>query len=49
LLAALLAEADCDDEMAALYKDFDRPQNSGHNFIAVEASRLGDEGQRLTG
>jgi LDH2 family malate/lactate/ureidoglycolate dehydrogenase len=42
LLAVLLAQADCDDEMASLYKGFDRPQNTGHVFIAVDASRLGD-------
>jgi LDH2 family malate/lactate/ureidoglycolate dehydrogenase len=47
LLAVLFAVADSDDEMASLYKDFDRPQNAGHIFIAIEASRLGDPGQRL--
>jgi LDH2 family malate/lactate/ureidoglycolate dehydrogenase len=47
LLAVLFAGADSDDQMASFYKDFDRPQNAGHIFIAIEASRLGDPGQRL--
>jgi LDH2 family malate/lactate/ureidoglycolate dehydrogenase len=47
LLAVLFAGADSDDEMASLYKDFDRPQNAGHIFIAIGASRLGDPGDRL--
>ena len=41
LLAVLLAGADADDEMASLYKDFDRPQNTGHLFLAIDAERLG--------
>lgn len=41
LLAVLLGGADGDDEMASLYKSFDRPQNSGHVFIAIDPGRLG--------
>jgi LDH2 family malate/lactate/ureidoglycolate dehydrogenase len=47
LLAVLFAGADSDDQIASVYKDFDRPQNAGHIFIAIEASRLGDPGRRL--
>lgn len=47
LLAVLFAGADSDDEMASFYKDFDRPQNAGQIFIAIEAARLGDPGLRL--
>jgi LDH2 family malate/lactate/ureidoglycolate dehydrogenase len=47
LLVVLLAGADSDDELASLYKDFDRPQNAGHIFIAIEASRLADPEPRL--
>jgi LDH2 family malate/lactate/ureidoglycolate dehydrogenase len=41
LLAMLLGEADSDDEMASLYRSFDRPQNTGHVFIAIDDARLG--------
>ncbi len=47
LLAVLLAHADCDDEMASLYNTFDRPQNTGHVFLLIDASRLGDVDDRL--
>jgi LDH2 family malate/lactate/ureidoglycolate dehydrogenase len=47
LLAVLLAGADPDDEMGSMYKDFDRPQDSGHIFIAIEGSRLGGAERRL--
>jgi len=47
LLVVLLAGAESDDEMGSMYKDFDRPQNSGHIFIAIEGSRLGGAGRRL--
>ena len=47
LLAVLLGDADCDDEIASLYNDFDRPQNTGHIFIAVDASRLGGGDERV--
>lgn len=49
LLSVLLADADSDDEMGSLYRDFSRPQNSGHIFIAVEASRLGGGERNLDG
>ena len=41
LLSVMLAGADSDDEMASLYKSFDRPQNTGHVFIAIDAARFG--------
>jgi LDH2 family malate/lactate/ureidoglycolate dehydrogenase len=46
LFAVLLAEADCDDEMASLYNDFERRQNTGHVFVLIDPSRLGDAGDR---
>ena len=36
LLTVLLAGADPDDQMASLYNDFTRPQNTGHLFIAID-------------
>jgi LDH2 family malate/lactate/ureidoglycolate dehydrogenase len=48
LLMVLLGEADCDDEMASLYNDPDRAQNTGHVFIAVEPSRLRTDPTRIT-
>jgi LDH2 family malate/lactate/ureidoglycolate dehydrogenase len=47
LLAVLLAGAESDDEMGSMYRDFDRAQDSGHIFIAIEGSRLGGAGRRL--
>jgi L-2-hydroxycarboxylate dehydrogenase (NAD+) len=46
LLAVLLADADCDDEMASLYNDPDRAQDTGHVFIAIDAARLGADVER---
>jgi LDH2 family malate/lactate/ureidoglycolate dehydrogenase len=47
MLAVLLADAAADDQMGSMYKDFSRPQDSGHIFIAVDGSRLGDRQRRL--
>jgi LDH2 family malate/lactate/ureidoglycolate dehydrogenase len=47
MLVVWLSGADSDDEMGSLYKNFDRPQNTGHVFIAIDAARLGDDGARL--
>lgn len=47
LLAVLLAGAESDDEMGSMYKDFDRAQDSGHIFIAIDGARLGGDGGRL--
>jgi LDH2 family malate/lactate/ureidoglycolate dehydrogenase len=44
LFAVLLAQADCDDEMASLYNDFERQQNTGHVFVVIDPSRLGGGG-----
>lgn len=41
LLSVLLAHADPDDQMGSLYRSFERPQNSGHVFIAIDGDRLG--------
>jgi LDH2 family malate/lactate/ureidoglycolate dehydrogenase len=49
LLVVLLGEADCDDEMASLYNDSDRLQNTGHVFIAIEPSRLRTDPARISG
>jgi LDH2 family malate/lactate/ureidoglycolate dehydrogenase len=47
LLAVLLAGAEGDDQMGSMYKDFDRAQDSGHVFIAIDGARLGGAGRRL--
>jgi LDH2 family malate/lactate/ureidoglycolate dehydrogenase len=44
LLCVMLGHADSDDEMASLYNNFDRPQNTGHVFLLVDPKRLGDPG-----
>jgi LDH2 family malate/lactate/ureidoglycolate dehydrogenase len=49
LLAVALGEADPDDEMASLYRSFDRPQNTGHVFIAIDAARLGGPTEPVEG
>lgn len=41
MLCVLLAGADADDQMASLYKDFDRRQNTGHIFMAIDPAVLG--------
>lgn len=46
LLSIVLAGADADDQMASLYRSFDRPQNSGHVFVAIDAARLGNDTER---
>jgi LDH2 family malate/lactate/ureidoglycolate dehydrogenase len=46
LLAVLLGGADYDHEMASLYNDLTRAQNTGHVFIAIDPSRLGDGAER---
>jgi LDH2 family malate/lactate/ureidoglycolate dehydrogenase len=43
MLVVLLADAECDDLVASLYKDFDRPQDLGHVFIVIDPSRIGGE------
>jgi LDH2 family malate/lactate/ureidoglycolate dehydrogenase len=40
LLAVLLGGADCDDQMASLHNDFDRPQSVGHVFIVADTAQL---------
>ena len=40
LLAVLLGGADCDDVMASLHNDLDRPQNVGHVFILIDFSTV---------
>ncbi len=49
-LAVLLAGADCDDQMGSMYRDFDRPQNVGQVFLAIDHGRLADptDGDRLS-
>jgi LDH2 family malate/lactate/ureidoglycolate dehydrogenase len=47
LLSVLLAHADADDQMGSLYRSFDRPQNSGHVFITIDAGHLGAVGPAL--
>jgi LDH2 family malate/lactate/ureidoglycolate dehydrogenase len=32
--------------MASLYNDFERQQNTGHIFVLIDPSRLGDAGDR---
>jgi len=41
LLCVLLGGADADDQMASLYHDFERPQNTGHVVIAIDPARFG--------
>lgn len=40
MLCAVLAGSDCDDEMASMYEDPDRPQSVGHVFIAIDPEKL---------
>jgi LDH2 family malate/lactate/ureidoglycolate dehydrogenase len=42
LMTGMLAGADFDDEMDSMYADFERPQNVGHLFWAIDPARLGD-------
>ncbi len=41
MLCVLLAGADTDDQMASLYNDFERPQNTGHVFMTIDVGLLG--------
>lgn len=41
LLCVMLAGADADDQMASLYNDFSRPQNTGHVFLTIDVALLG--------
>lgn len=41
MLCVLLAGADTDDQMASLYNDFHRPQNTGHVFLTLDVELVG--------
>lgn len=41
MLCVMLAGADADDQMASLYNDFSRPQNTGHIFLTIDVGLLG--------
>jgi LDH2 family malate/lactate/ureidoglycolate dehydrogenase len=47
MLCVLLGDSAFDDEMGSMYKDFDRRQDNGHVFIAIDGARLGDPDRRL--
>jgi LDH2 family malate/lactate/ureidoglycolate dehydrogenase len=47
MLCVLLGGSAFDDQMGSMYRDFDRPQDNGHVFIAIDGSRLGDSAPRL--
>jgi LDH2 family malate/lactate/ureidoglycolate dehydrogenase len=47
MLSSVLANADFDDELASMYEDFDRPQNVGQLFLAIDPWRICDRDASL--
>jgi LDH2 family malate/lactate/ureidoglycolate dehydrogenase len=47
LLAGLVCDAEFDDEIGSMYRDFDRPQNLGQVFVVIDPGLLGPREESL--